>query len=190
MLTFGRSNITQRLIASGNDIRRVFRENRAELEWLAYFITGNRALAVNCVTDACALSEAHTSVFTGWLSTWARHATIRCAIDGQRERIRQISSNYCQPGFIRQVYERLMGESLEFVVEESDTFIDKLDVVCRVTLVICGVQGKSIADAALMLGISLGGVQAAYSTAMNLVEATRYHHLMHHNNGPVVCNRA
>ena len=190
MLTFAKRNTNQRSMASGNDIRRVFHDNRAELEWMAYFITGDRVLATTCVTEACTFSETHASVFTEWLLTWAGHATVRCAIDVQRERIRQIAAHYSQPSFIRQVYEPLSGELLDLVIEETDTLLARLDVVCRATLVICGVQGKSIADAALILGISLGGVQAAYRTAGNCVEGMQFHGSTQHNIGLVACNRA
>jgi len=191
MLTFNRTSIGQRSsLASADDIREVFRENDAELQWIGYFITGDSEAAAACVANACNLSESRNGVFPEWLLTWARYATIRCAIDSERERVKKASSNYCQPRFIRQVHEPLSGEALEFVITESDTLIGRLDVVCRITLVICGVYGKSVADAALMLGISVGGAQAACSAAMNVVEAARHQHAMRDNLSPLLWNRA
>jgi DNA-directed RNA polymerase specialized sigma24 family protein len=181
-------SIKHREFASASDIRDVFHEHRAELEWLAYFITGDRAVAEACVTEACALSESHNSVFVEWLLTWARHATVRSAIEAQRERIKQLTVVYNHPGFIRQVHEPLSNDWVESVVEESDALIAKLDVVCRAALVICGIHGKSVADAALMLGICKGGVQVAYRKALDDLEVTRYAHFSHQNVIAVVSN--
>ena len=186
---FGTSNIPERSLASPSDIRRAFCENRAELEWLGHFITGDLTLGKSCVSEACSVSLAQNSVFHEWLSTWARHATIRCAIDTQRNGINQISSNYRQVRLIRQVHEPLKGEALEFVINNTELLIANLDVICRTTLAVCGVQGKSASDAALLLGISLGGVQAAYSASMNFVEATRYRHATH-DDMSIHCERA
>ncbi len=190
MFKFTRTNAGQRSFANANDIREVFRENRAELEWIAYFITGDSEMAAGCVAKACSESESHTSVFQEWLLTWARHATIRSAIDSQREQIKQISSNYTQPRFIRQIHEPLRAEAIEFVIAESESLVVRLDVVCRVTLVVSGVYAKCIADAALMIGIPLGGVQAAYRTAMDVIESARHQYATHDDVGPVLWNRA
>lgn len=180
--------VNHREFASANDIRKVFHEHRVELQWLAYFITGDRAVAEACITDACALSESRSSVFVEWLLTWARHASVHSAIETQRERIKQLTVLYNQPAFIRQVHESLSKDWVELVIEDSDALIVKLDVVCRSALVICGIQGKSVADAAVMLGICKGGVQAAYRKALDGLEATRYARVVHEHVSAVLCN--
>ena len=45
--------------ASYQEVRDVFREFRGELEWLAYFITGDENVAAACVEDACGFSVPH-----------------------------------------------------------------------------------------------------------------------------------
>jgi len=172
------NNKNQRAFASVNDIRAVFHEHRAELEWLAYLITGDRAIAAACVTDACASSESPNSVFAEWLLTWARHTTIRSAIDTQHDRIKQVSVNY-DHNAVQPQQEALTGEVLELVVHRSGVLISKLDVVSRTALVICGVQKSSIADAALMLGVSRTVASAAYSAALDFLEVLRCEHLEH-----------
>ena len=49
--------------ASYEDVRNVFTECRIELEWLAYFITGDRDAAASCVVDAGGFSQSHHQVF-------------------------------------------------------------------------------------------------------------------------------
>ena len=173
------SNKNHRAFASVNDIRRAFHEHRPELEWLAYFITGDRAMAAGCVTGACNFSESHHSVFTEWLLTWARHATIRAAIETQHDRIKQVSTGYDHTTLCQPRHEPLTEETLEVLVQQSDALIATLDVVSRTALVICGVQKDSIADAALMLGVSRAVASAAYSAALDFVEVFRCEHLAH-----------
>ena len=182
------SNNNHRSLASVNDIRAIFHECRAELEWLAYFITGNRAIAAVCVTEACVLSESHTSVFTESLLTWARHATIRSAIETQRNHIRQVSSGYDHTTFVRREYVPLTGETLELVVLRSDVFVARLDVVSRTALVICGVQKNSLADVALMLGVNRAVASAAYSAALDCLEVIRCEHMAHESGSAAMWN--
>lgn len=177
MARFDSVKNNQRAFASVNDIRRVFREHRAELEWLAYFITGNRAIAQACVTDACTASESRNSMFAEWLMTWARHATIRSAIDTQHERIRQISASYEHAAVVQPRHEPLTEEMLDVLAQHSDVLGSRLDVVSRTALVICGVQKNSIADAALMIGVSRAVASAAYCAAFDCMEAIRCEHV-------------
>ena len=80
----------------------VFREFRGQLEWLAYFITGDEDVAAACVVDACGVSQSHNQVFEEWLLHWARYATIRSTIDAMRSRIQQLSHNYAQPACVHE----------------------------------------------------------------------------------------
>jgi len=167
------SNKSHRTFASVNDIRKVFHEHRVELEWLAYFITGDRVITATCVIDACALTESHHSVFVEWLLSWARHATLRSAIETQNDRVKRVSARYNHTTLIQPLHDPLTAEELQVVVQQSDVLIPRLDVVARTVLVICGVQKSSIADAALMLGISKAVASAAYSAALDCLEVVR-----------------
>lgn len=176
MARFNSGNNNQRAFASVNDIHRVFHEHRAELEWLAYFITGNRAIAQACVTDACTSSGSRNGVFAEWLMSWARHTTIRSAIDTQHERIKQISAGY-EHAVVQPRHEPLTEEMLDALAQHSDALAARLNVVSRAALVICGVQKNSIADAALMIGVSRAVASAAYCAAFDCLEAIRCEHL-------------
>lgn len=159
--------------ATPNDIRELFHRHRTELEWLAHFVTTDKALAEACVSDACASSKSATSIFKEWLANWARYSTIRSAVQTQRSCIKRLAPKYERTGCVHHSHEPLSRESLEFVVEESWLLINRLDVVSRTALVMCGIEGHSIADAAVMMGISRASSQAAYCAALDYIEVLR-----------------
>ena len=156
--------------ASYEDVRSVFREFRGQLEWLAYFITGDEDVAAACVEDACGLSQLHNQVFEEWLLHWARYATIRSTIDAVRSRIQQLSRRYDQPACVHGRHEPLSADLLELFVEESDILVSRLDVISRAALVICGIEKHSIREAALFLGVSSACVRAAYCAGLQSLD--------------------
>lgn len=160
-------------MATPDDIRELFRRHRTELEWLARFITADPAMAQACVTDACASSELATSVFKEWLLNWARYSTIRSAVQTQRTLVKRLAPKYERNACVHRSHEPLSKESLEFVVEESCLLMNRLDALSRITLVTCGVEGNSVADVAVMLGISRASAQTAYCSALDSVEVLR-----------------
>jgi DNA-directed RNA polymerase specialized sigma24 family protein len=127
-------------------------------------------------------------VFSDWLLTWARHITIRSAIETQRNRIRQVSDRYDRITAVPSQHEPLIEETFEMVVRRSDVLVGRLDVVSRTALVICGIQKNSVADAALMLGISRAAASAAYSAALDCLEEIRFEHIGHESGGAVKGN--
>jgi DNA-directed RNA polymerase specialized sigma24 family protein len=163
--------------ASYEEVRKVFREFRGELEWLAYFITGDEDVAAACVVNACGLSQSHHPVFEEWLLHWARYATIRSTIDAVRSRIQQLSRRYDQPACVHGRHEPLSADLLELFVEESDILVSRLDVISRAVLVICGIEKHSIRDAALLLGVSSACVRAAYCVGLQSLDVLQWEQL-------------
>ncbi len=159
--------------ATTNDVRGFFYQHRTELEWLAHFVTADRAVAEACVTDACASSESAARIFKEWLPKWARYATIRSAVQTQHSWIKRLAPKYERNACVHRSHEPLSRDSLQFVVEESCLLVRRLDVVCRTALVMCGIEGNSVADAAVMLGITRSSAQAAYCAALDVVEVLR-----------------
>lgn len=156
--------------ASYQEVRNVFREFRGELEWLAYFITGDEHVAAACVEDACGFSESHNPVFEEWLLHWARYATIRSTIEAARSRIQRLSRHYAQAACVHRTHEPLSADLRELFIEESDILVSRLDVISRAVLVICGIEKHSIRDAALLLGVSSACVRAAYCTGLQSLD--------------------
>ena len=165
------TDVDPRSFASAGDVRAAFNKRREELQWLAFFITADEASAAECVTDACTLTENHNSVFEQWLATWARYATIRSAINQQIQKIKELSSRYQDDGCTHGTHARLSTELIQRVVEQTDWYTRSLDVTERATLIICGVEGHSISEAASLLGQSKATVMSAYCAALSALEA-------------------
>jgi hypothetical protein len=72
---------------SYEELGNVFTEFQIELEWLAYFITGDQDAAAACVVDARRLYQSYKQVSEEWRLHWARYATIRLALGSQKTRI-------------------------------------------------------------------------------------------------------
>ena len=159
--------------ASYEDVRKVFRECRVELEWLAYFITGDQDAAVACVVDAGGLSESHHQVFDEWLSHWARYATIRLALRSQKTRIDRLSNGYPQPACVHEKHDLLSADLVELLMTEADVFVRRLDIISRAALVICGIEKHSVSEAALLLGVSSACVRAAYCKGLQSLDVLR-----------------
>jgi DNA-directed RNA polymerase specialized sigma24 family protein len=174
--------------ASASDVREFFHEHRTELQWLAHFISANRAVAEACVSEACALSESATNVFKEWLATWARYSTIRSAVQSQRSLIGHLAPKYQRSACRHSNHQPLSLEALELVVEESEVFISRLDVISRTALVMCGIEGHSLSDVAVMLGISRPSVQGAYCAALDWVEIVRCQCLASETGNAAMCN--
>ena len=155
--------------ATGEEVRTAFREHKEELEWLAVFFTASAELAEVCVVDAFALATAPSDVVADSLDRWTRCCTIRSAIEMRQSRISLLAS----------IYERtpcwldngpLSPIVLDLLYDNPGEIGQRLDVLCRAAVVLCGIEGYSSTDSALMLGVSRTAVEAAYCTALAFLE--------------------
>jgi DNA-directed RNA polymerase specialized sigma24 family protein len=182
------SAISSGAVATAEEIRATFSQHREELEWLAEFLTGDEMIASACVIDASALTDRESGINQKWLSTWAREATIRSALDVQRVRIVQLSSVYdrydCVPG----EHAALAPGTLEFVVGESDRIGLGLDTICRFVLVLCGIENRPSREVASLLGMSEHGVEAAYGTALQSLDVMRSQAIVESYGYAAACN--
>lgn len=165
------TEIKARPYASATDVRTAFTKRREELQWRAFFITADEASAAECVTDACTLTENHNSVFEQWLEGWARYATIRSAVNHQRDVIKRLSGRYQGNECTHGSHPRLSPELVDRLVDQSDWYLESLDVLMRAALMICGVEGHSVSEAALLLGQSKTTVLSAYCSALSALDA-------------------
>lgn len=160
-------------IATAEAMYNVFTLNQLELEWLAYFITGDAKVAEACVVDARSLSVSHNQVFEDWLLQWARYATIRSAIQAQRERRMLHGSTYEKLLCEHPSHAPLEASMIEFVVDNAELVIKKLDALSRVAVVVYGIQKNSLAEAALLSEVSRKAMRAAYCTALKRLDVLR-----------------
>lgn len=162
-------------LATADEIRTVFTEHREELAWLAEFLTADEMVAAACLIDACKLAHSEGEVVQEWLSTSARDATIRSALNVQRLRIAQLSSGYDRRAntHLQHTALSLDIDMLEFLVRESDQLRLRLDSICRFVLVLCGIENRCSQQVAGLLGISEHAVKAAYLAALQSLDVIR-----------------
>ena len=157
-------------IASADEIRTAFTQHKQELIWLAEFLTGDEIMASACVIDARTRSENRNAITEEWFWTWPRETTIRSALDLQRVRIDQLASVYERRDRIHCQHASLSADAAELLTLEFDGVRLRLDVLCRFALILCGVEQRSVTEAAQLLGISKHAVEGAYCAALESLE--------------------
>ncbi len=155
---------------TAEEIRRVFREHLEEVEWLALFLTGNEELATVCMVDACAVAAAPNDVFVQLFGCWIRGYTIRSAIEMQQVRIAELASFYERRPCDHREHAPLASEDLDLLYERPDKAAVRIDVLCRLALVLRGIEGYSPVESARILGVSPTVVEAAYCAALQALE--------------------
>jgi hypothetical protein len=160
-------------VASAEEIRAVFTENKQALTWLAEFLTDDEMIASACVIDACSFMERDYEIGKEWFWAWPQYATIHSALDIQRVRIAQLSPAYNRGDCIHGHHAPLSQDMVGFVASESLTLRRQLDVLCRFVLILCGIEQRSSGEAAVLLGISNQAVAAAYCAALESLEVIR-----------------
>jgi len=64
----------------------------------------------------------------------------------------------------------LSAGTAELLAIEFDTVQLRVDVLCRFVLILCGIERRSITEAAQLLGITRCAVESAYSAALESLE--------------------
>lgn len=175
-------------LATTQGICETFSRYQTELEWLAYFITGDEMTAAACVADACALATSRNQIFEDWLLHWARNATMGAAIQMLRSRIGYLSPTYerrpCEP----RGHSPLSPDDVQLVLEETHLLVFRLDALSRCALVMCGIERRSSREAALIMGVSRTNLELAYCAAIEAIEAIRCERVRDENECAAVCN--
>ena len=171
------TTITQNIRTSSHvpstaEIREAFAAQKLELMWLSEFLSNDELMASICLSDARNMLEKNhkDQIRQRYLPMWIREATFRSVVDFNQMRIAELSPMYeaSESGCRKHLV--LAAETLEFLIKESDVIRRRLDFVCRFVLIVCGVQQRSIADAAQLLGVSEHVVKAACGSALQALE--------------------
>ncbi len=160
----------KRPVATADDIRNVFGEYHNVLHWLAAFLVGDDRVAEACIVDACTIAQNQTPTFHEWLVQWAARATVRCAVQRQRARILELASEYDDSEAVQVEYPPLSPEYIQLLVKDSELIHGRLDVLCRLVLVLRGIAQDSFDKVATQLGISRSSVTQAYWAAFDTLE--------------------
>jgi hypothetical protein len=154
-------------LASSHEIQSAFAEQRDYLYWIALIITGDDSLADLAVVNASALSANYSSVFRDWLIGWGKYATVRAAVREVRDLISASAGRYGD-SLSEHRDDELLSDDQIMSLRHVDPreVIAALDPLARCALVLRGIQHASLADCALLLGVSRGIVAGAYSQAL------------------------
>ena len=154
-------------LASSDEIRSAFAEQRDHLYWIALLITGDDTLADLAVVNASALSANYSSVFRDWLNGWATYATVRAAIREVHGLI-SASARYLEDSSSEHPDGAVLSDDQVASLRQVDPqdIIAALDPLARSALVLRGIQHASIADSALLLSLPSRVVAVAYGHAL------------------------
>ena len=158
-------------LASNQEIKSVFAEQRDYLYWISLVITGDDAIAEQAMLNANELSASWSGVFRDWLIEWANHVTVRAAVRAVHDLISESAKRYA--GSSRETSDSdvpsdvLSGDQIASLhqVDPRD-IVAALDPLARSALVLRGMQHASIADCALLLDVPLQIVAGAYRQAL------------------------
>ena len=170
------------------DAGNVLSQYRTELEWLAYFLTGDQKLAEACVTHLRASWGSRNDLSGEALLRRARRATIGAAVQILSPYIAQLAPAYESRPCLHPGHRSLSLDSLELVSANADLLVGKMDVLCRCVLVICGMEQRPFRDAALLLGITRTAAEAAYCAALYSLKILLWERCRESNGSPVLCH--
>lgn len=156
--------LTRKRYATADDVRKIFPDHRKALYWLAGFLVGGDS-ASSSIVDACTIADRRGLVFHEWLAHWAARATVRRALQSQRDIIAQLGSGYEQLEPVHTQHRPLSAEDLQLLVEQSASLRFELDPLCRFVLVMHGLAKDSCEEVAGQLGVSSTAVERAYGFA-------------------------
>jgi len=162
-------------LASNQEIKSVFAEQRDYLYWISLVITGDDAIAEQAILNANELSASWSGVFRDWLIEWANHVTVRAAVRAVHDLISASAKRYA--GSSRETSDYDVPSDVLSVVLSNDQIaslrqvdprdiVAALDPLARSALVLRGMQHASIADCALLLDVPRQIVAGAYREAL------------------------
>lgn len=154
-------------IATADESRMLRDAEHNYVYWIALLITGDPVTAEKCLVDASALSATSSRSFHDWLSRWARSATARLAAASVQSVITPSAARCASWGCEHARHELLSPKEIEFIRQlDPKQIISDLDPLSRAILVMRGVQGFSVSDCALLLGVPGECVTRAYCHAL------------------------
>jgi len=157
--------------ATADDIRNTMGEYHNVLRWLTKFLIEDANDPDAYIVDAGALTETQMPDFHEWLVHWAARATVRNALQGQHERIAQLTAQHEKSAADHLDHPPITIDQFQALIRNSEQVRSQLDVLCRFVLLIRGIAKESVDDVAGELGISRRAVEHAYCVAFDLISS-------------------
>jgi len=157
------------LYATRSDFCRIFEKDMNRLYLLSLLLTGNRAIAEQCVVGGLHIAQEGNYVFKEWAESWARRATIQNAI----RMIRPLKAGNSIDSTADEITDEVQSERAEI------TAVIGLPVFERFAFVISVLEGYSDQECSLLLGCARGDVVAARIRALErLGESADVHRML------------
>lgn len=156
--------------ATEEDIRKAFGDYHNMLRWLGTFLIADEKLTDACIVDACTIAQTQTPVFHEWLVHWAARATVRCALQTQHTKMTELALEYEKGKPAHPKHPPLSAENFVLLIRNSRELHGRLDILCRLVLVLRGIAKDSYDKVAAQLRISKGAVEQAYCVAFDTLE--------------------
>jgi len=153
--------------ATVEDVRKIFADYHDTLHWLARFLLTDEVLAPACVVDACNIAERQSPMFHDWLTHWAAHATLLCALRMQRDDVAALVPKYEQLDGVDSDRPLFSPEDLQLLVDNAEVVRTQLDVLCRFVLIMYGIGKETREDVGSQLRLSESAVVRAYAVAFD-----------------------
>jgi hypothetical protein len=70
------------------EVTRIYKDRAAQLYWLAFLLTGDRACSVEAAVEALNTEDAASPFFGDWMVVWAKKLVIARALSAVRDQMR------------------------------------------------------------------------------------------------------
>lgn len=141
---------------------RIFRDNMAELYWLAYLLTGDRERSVQAYTGALN-SEEPAPALQRFMSAWARRLVIVAALGTIRRQLRE-SELRTRPATSGELAGLARSSSVDrtgFTKQELEEALLALDVFVRCAVILTVFERLPVTEVAALLGADENTVKSA-----------------------------
>ena len=152
-----------------DDVRDTFGDYHNVLHWVTDFLIGDNGPQGGYIVDAAGLMETSAPDFHDWLVQWAARATVRNVLQSERDRIAELAKDHEREPAVHRDHPPLSIEQFRDLIKDAEHIRVRLDVLCRVVLIIRGIAKEPIDEVATQLRISREAAEHAYCVAFDTV---------------------
>ena len=127
-----------------------------DLHWLAFLLTGEREISIDIAIEALAAPDDASPFFAGWMQGWSRRIVVAKALTAVRKELaesarRTLSARWDRSGAAPRNWS-LDPRTTRVRLEEA---LLAIDIFPRAAVVLTIFEGVQIADAAVLLDVSV-----------------------------------
>jgi DNA-directed RNA polymerase specialized sigma24 family protein len=141
---------------------RIFRDNMAELYWLAFLLTGDRERSIQAFTGALN-SETPAPALQKFMLSWARRLVIVAALGTIRRQLREsaLRTLPATKGDVAELARLASADLGRLTKQELEEALLEMDAFSRCVVVLAILEKLPVKEVADLLGADEGAVKAA-----------------------------